>query len=144
MNMNETSRTACPPRASKKLLVWLGFVAAGVGLVTYWMLGCGGWLPLGARYCYPRRSHVVELLGCIAMEHDEIAATRLRGRRISLFGFPDIELQMEVSQERLDDLAHRCGRLDGLDAGGHGAVAVPLGHGRYAVTIRRETGLRQH
>ena len=99
MNMNETSlRVRLGPRRSCSC--GLGFVAAGVGLVTYWMLGCGGWLPLGARYCYPRRSHVVELLGCIAMEHDEIAATRLRGRRISLFGFPDIELQMEVSQER--------------------------------------------
>lgn len=51
------------------------------------------------------------------------------------------ELQLEVSQARLDDLSRQCGRFDELDARGLGAAALPLGQGRYAVTIRSETGL---
>ena len=51
------------------------------------------------------------------------------------------ELQLESSQARLDELSRRCGHFDGFDARGRGAVAVPLGQGRYAVTIRSETGL---
>lgn len=129
--------------AVMKALVGLVLIAASTGFVVgYWVLGCDGWLPLGAQYCYPRRSHVVELLGCMALESDEIAATRLRGRR--LFSFPDIALQMNVSQARRDDLARRCGPFDGLNARGLGAEAVPLGQGRYAVAIRRHTGIRLH
>ena len=54
------------------------------------------------------------------------------------------EQQLEVSQARLDDLSRQCGRFDGSDARGLGAAALPLGQGRYAVTVRRHTGLHLH